>query len=65
MGQGRKGLVAASRRFLDSYSMKRQGLEVILPVVLLSAKPTRRNKSWKRGSLRSGSKAGSTLSMAR
>ena len=25
------------------------------------AKPTRRNKSWKRGSVRSGSKAGSTL----
>ena len=45
--------------------MRHQRLEVLVPVVPLSAKPTRRNKSWKRGSLRSGSKAGSTLSVVR
>src|SRR5216684_3499958 len=63
--QRRKGLVAAPRRLLDYYSMKGQGFEVFFPGVLLSAKPARRNKSWKRWSLRSGSKAGSTLRVVR
>src|SRR6266571_3592589 len=53
---------ALAQRF---YSMKSQGFAVLFPAAALSANPTRRNKSWKRGSLRKGSKLGSTLRVVR